>query len=513
MSDNCTTKNVLVKNTAYMYIRMLLMTIISLYTSRIVFQQLGVEDFGIYNMVGSIVLMFNSLKAIFAQASQRFLNYEMGRGNNEKLKLIFNLSVLINILISFVLVIGVEAVGTWFLECQVNVDPSRYYAAKVVFQCSVVATVVSLMTNPFNACIIAHEKMDFYAGLSVLEAIMRLGVCFMLSMFGTDKLILYGLLMLLITIIVYLISSVYCRSMFQECRYSKCWDSDYFKKMTTFAGWSFFGNTSFTLAQSGLNLVLNVFGGPIVNAARGIAYQINNTLQGFVSNIVVVVRPHVTKTYASGQIEKTLMFVNFSSKLYYYIQMLIVVSFTFVSSNIIELWLGRVPEYSTSFINLVLWNSLVRSLCGPIDILFSANGNIKWYQISEGIVLALPLPFSYFALKQGASYGICFEIMLLFEVIHVFVISIIAKYICHFNLKRYSYEVIFPCVIVTIIYGAGFIISNLLISGVLLKVIASIITIAIITIYFYLFGTTKEEKTQIIKLCNSLIKKHGSINR
>lgn len=500
----------LVKNTAYMYLRMLFMTLISLYTSRVILNQLGVEDYGIYNVVGSIVLLFSSLKTIFAQSTQRFLNYEMGKGNYDKLNMIFNISAAVNLIIVAALVVGVEAVGTWFLEYKVNVAPDRLFATKIIFQCSIVATVFSLMTNPFNACIIAHERMDFYAGLSIVEAILRLVICFVLPFGGFDKLVLYGVLMMVINIVVFLISWIYCRHQFSECRYSKAWDKEYFKKLTSFAGWSFLGNTSYALSQSGVNLVLNVFGGPVVNAARGVAYQINSTLQGVVSNIVVVVRPYFTQTYASGQVDKAMDLIYFSSKLYFYIQMVLVVCFTFICKYIIELWLGQIPEYSIVFINLVLFHSLVKSLCGPIDMLFFANGNIKWYQIIEGIILALPLPLSYIALGGGAPYSSVFVIMIICEILHVLAICYLAKNICGLNFNTYIKAVIKPCLFSVLLFLGGYVLSMYFCNYLFGKILAALVTLGIITVFLYKLGLDQKEKSYIKQLATSIVFKKNS---
>lgn len=450
----------LAKNTIFMYFRMGFLMLISLYTSRVILQQLGVEDYGIYNVVGSIVVMFNSLKAIFAQSTQRFLSYEMGMGNVEKLQCVYNISTLINIIISVIFVILVEVVGLWFLEFKMNIEPSRIVAAHWVFQFSVLATVISILSTPLDACIIAHERMDFYACISIFEGLAKLGICYLLAMSGFDKLIVYGFFVLIVGIIVRIINQFFCMSQFKECHLKRVWDLQYFKKMTKFAGWAFLGNTAFVLTQSGLNLILNVFGGPIVNAARGISYQVQSSLSQFIANLSIVVKPFAIKTYASGDIAKVLNLVYLTSKVYFIIQLLIVIVVTFWADDLVLLWLGQIPQYSIVFLKLIMIQSLVKSLHMPIDMLFEGEGNIKHYQIVEGIVLALPIPLSYLSLHLGFPYYTVFVILIICELLHILSISILAKYICQLNLGTYLSSVIIPCCICSIIYGIMFYIKS-----------------------------------------------------
>lgn len=499
----------LAKNTVAMYFRMALLMLISLYTSRVILQKIGVTDYGIYNLVGSIVLMFNSLKSVFAGSTQRFLNYEMGRGNHVKLKLVFNLSIVINLFISLILVIGVESVGMWFMETKINVDPSRLYAAKWVFQFSILSMVVSLLTNSFNACIIAHERMDFYAYISIVEGLLKLGICYMLSMFLWDRLIFYGFLMLLVHVVVLLACYIFCRLNFEECRFTRIWDKSYLKNMTIFAGWAFFGNTSFALTQNGLNMILNVFGGPIVNAARGIAYQVSTALHGFVSNLIIVIKPFAIKTYASGEFEKSMKVLYLSTKLFFFIQLTIVICFTYLTTQIVELWLGSIPEYSVIFINLVLIHSLVKSLHSPIDMIYSAEGKLKYYQIVEGIILALPIPLSYLALEYGAPYSSVFCIVILCEVLHIFAIACLASYIWRLPLVSYLKKSILPCALCFSIYAIMYVVNYRMAENITSSIMYAIITMLVVCAMMYLWGFSNEEKTILLNIIKIKKQKNG----
>ena len=444
------TANRLAKNTMLMYIRMIFLMAISFYTSRVVLQKLGVEDFGIYNLVASVVAMFSSLKTIFAASTQRFLSYEMGCGNTAKLNSIYNTSLLINSLIALVFLIVVELVGTWFLNTKINIASNRLFAAKCVFQFSVISTILGIITTTYDAEIIAHEKMNFYACLSIVEGSLKLLIVFVLSWINHDKLIVYSFLLLLISTIILFCDYLFCRLKFNECRLNIYSDKSYFKEMTKFAGWNFLGTNAYVLSQSGLNMILNVFGGPIVNAARGVAYQVNGALTQFINNVVVVINPYCVKKFAAGEKEKTYSAIYLSSKLLFLIQFLIMTPLLLLSENIIKFWLGIVPDYSVIFLQLILFYSLIRTLHSGIDILFKANGEIKYYQICEGILLLMPLLLSYVALYCGAGFSVVFVVMILCDIINLICILMLAKRILGFPIVKYLNSVIVPCVVLTL---------------------------------------------------------------
>ena len=443
MAEN--TSKRLAKNTAFMYFRMAILMLISLYTSRVVLCELGVADYGTYNLVGSVVAMFTSLKILFSSSTQRFLNYEMGQGNGDRLQLVFNISIIVHLVICAVFIILVESVGIWFLETRINVAPDRLFAANVVFHLSVITAVVSVMTVPYDAVVIAHEKMNFYAYVSIFEGIMRLVIVFLLSYLPFDKLIVYGVLQMLVTIIIRLINTSYCKRNFSEAHTKRLWDKDYFKKMMSFASWNFLGITAFTLYHNGLNMILNVFGGAVVNAARGIAYQINNVLLQFINNVTIVINPYCIKLWAAGELEKAYKMIFFSSKILFLIQLCLLIPIYYLTPDILQLWLGQIPEYSVVFIRLILIYSLVRSLHPSLDLVFKSCGNIKWYQITEGVLQLVPLFASYIALKMGAPYYSAFTIVIIGELLSMIVVIILAYFIANLDIIKYAIRVLIPC--------------------------------------------------------------------
>ncbi len=488
-----------------MYGRMIVIMLVSLYTSRIILRTLGVEDFGIYNVVGSIVVMFNSIKVIFCSSTQRYINYEMGRKNIDALNLVFNLSIKINLLIGAIFIFCVEVVGLWFLNTKINVPLDRLFAAHVVFQLSVASSIIGLMVTTFDALIVAHERMDFFAGVAIVDVLFKLGIAFSLPVIGGDRLIVYAILIFVETTIIATINVFFCKRHFIECKFKNVWDKKYFKEMTVFAGWNFFGNTAFALSQNGINMVLNVFGGPIVNAARGIAFQVNSALQQVIDNIAIVIKPFAIQTYAEGEKKKAFDILYLSSKLYFVVQLLVVIVFTFFTREIIYLWLGQIPEYVIEFLIIILWYSLARAIHNPIDILFYSVGDMKYYQLFEGFCLTLPVPLAYFALKMGFPFYSVFVIQFLIEVINLIVISIIAKRVCELDLSTYIKRVIIPCFIDFLIYLFFFFIVRSYCDSIPVRLLIAFNLSVIVISYMYFLGCAKDEKKTIFYAIKSAL--------
>ena len=484
----------LARNTIYMYIRMVVVMLVALYTSRIILRTLGIADYGIYNVVGSIVIMFHSVKTVFSSSTQRFINYELGKGNKDALNLVFNLSIKINLLIGVLFFVLVEVVGLWFIHFHMNVPPDRLFAAQVVFQISVVSAIIGLMMTSFEAVVIAHEHMGFFASLSVADVILKLVVAFSLSFFVGDRLIVYAILLLLAAVLLAAAEFLYCKRHFDDVVFKNVWDQAYFREMTVFAGWNFFGNTAYALTNNGLNMVLNVFGGPVVNAARGIAFQVNAALQQLVRNLSIVVEPFAIKTYAEGQYQKSFNVLYMSSKVYFLIQLLVVIIFSFFTEEIISLWLGMVPPYVVSFLIFLLWYSLARALHNPINALFVSVGDIKYYQLFEGICLSSPIVISYFLLKFGYPFYSVFLIQFVVEVINAVAISVIARQVCGLNWSLYARRVYLPCLLSFVIYLAHLYYVLVYADNILMKTVLACSAMILSMAPMYLWGFRKEEK-------------------
>lgn len=401
MSNSANNKRI-AKNTLLLYVRMLFGMLVSLYTSRVILQTLGVEDYGVYNVVGGVITMFTFLNGAMSSATSRYITFEIGKGDMEQLKEVFSTALQIHAIIALLIVILGETVGLWFLMNELVIPDGRMDAAMWVYQCSVVTAVVTIMSVPYNADIIAHEKMSAFAYISVLEIILKLAIVYLLVVLPFDKLKVYAVLVLMVGLLIWYIYARYCHNHFEESHYIHHIDKPLLKEMSSFAGWSFWGNLAGILYTQGLNMMLNIFFGPVVNAARGIATQIQGVVQQFVANFQMALNPQITKTYAAGELQKmhSLMFrsARFSFMLLFFLSLPIMLE----TNYILTLWLGIVPENTVIFARIIIAISLIYTIANPCVIANQATGKVKVYQAVVGGLLLLILPISYIVLKMGA---------------------------------------------------------------------------------------------------------------
>ena len=390
------------KNTLFLYIRMILLMGVTLYTSRVILQVLGVEDFGIYNVVGGIVTMFAFINGGMISATQRYITFEIGKNNNEQLSRVFSTALQIHAVISVVIIILAETIGLWFLYNKMVIPEGRMAAAMWVYQCSIIACVVNIMSIPYNADIIAHEKMSAFAYISIIEASLKLAIVFLLLIFPFDKLIVYAFLILVVQLIIRFIYSNYCKKHFEESKYRHQINKSLFKEMATFAGWSFWGNLAGVLYTHGLNLMLNVFFGPVVNAARAIAVQVQGAVQQFVGNFQMAMNPQITKNYALGDLEQMHSLMFRSARFSFFLLYLITLPVLIETDYILALWLKTVPNETVIFTRIMVAVSLIYTTANPCVIANQATGKVKIYQMVVGGILLTILPISYIVLKLGA---------------------------------------------------------------------------------------------------------------
>ena len=402
MSDQSVNNKRIAKNTLLLYFRMLFMMAVSLFTSRVVLNTLGVEDYGIYNVVGGIVAMFGFINGSMSSATQRYITFALGKGDNNRLQTVFSTTLQIHTLIAGVIVLLGETIGLWFLYNKMQIPADRMDAAFWVLQCTIVDAVFMIISVPYNADIVAHEKMSAFAYISILEVVLKLAIVYMLLVFSFDKLVLYAFLLLAIQILIRFCYSYYCNKHFEETKYKHVWDKALFKEMTGFAGWSMFGNLAAVLFGQGLNMLLNVFFGPVVNAARGIAVQVQAAVQQFVSGFQTALNPQITKNYASGDLEQmhSLMFrsVRFSFLLLFFLSLPVLLETDFL----LTLWLKTVPDGAVIFTQIMICISLIYTTENPCVVANQATGKVKIYQMVVGGILLMILPISYIVLKLGA---------------------------------------------------------------------------------------------------------------
>lgn len=402
MPNNISANNKrIAKNTLLLYFRMLFLMVVSLYTSRVLLNALGVEDFGIYNVVGGIVAMFSMLSGSLSAAITRFITYELGTGNRENLKKIFSSAVTIQIGLAVVIFLLAEAAGVWFLNVKMNIPEVRMIAANWVFQFSVLTFTINLISVPYNACIIAHERMSAFAYISILEAVGKLAIVFLIIMSSTDKLILYAILMCAIAFIIRMTYGAYCKKHFEECTYHFVFDKNLLRRMFSFAGWNFIGATATILRDQGGNIVINLFCGPAVNAARGIAFQVNTAIHGFITNFMTALNPQITKSYASGDRNYMISLILHGARLSFYMLLFLSLPILINTHYILVLWLKMVPEHTITFVRLVLILGMCEAISNPLITAMLATGNIRKYQIIVGGINMMNLPISYILLFMG----------------------------------------------------------------------------------------------------------------
>ena len=389
------------KNTLLLYFRMLFMMAVSLYTSRVVLNALGVEDFGIYNVVGGVVAMFSMLSGSLSSAITRFITYELGIGNKENLKKIFSSAVTIQIGLAILIILLAEAVGVWFLNVKMNIPESRMAAANWVFQFSILTFSINLISVPYNASIIAHERMSAFAYISILEAIGKLTIAYLIIVSPMDRLVFYAILMCAVALIVRFAYGIYCKRHFEECTYRFIFDKDLLKRMFGFAGWNFIGATSSVLRDQGGNVVINLFCGPAANAARGIAFQVNTAISGFVTNFMTALNPQITKSYAAGDRDYMMTLIFQGARLSFYMLLLLSLPVLVNTHYILGLWLKIVPDHAVLFVQLVLVFAMSESISNPLITAMLATGRIRNYQLVVGGLQMMNLPISYILLRMG----------------------------------------------------------------------------------------------------------------
>lgn len=441
------------KNTLLLYFRMIFVMLISLYTSRVVLSQLGVADYGIYNVVGGIVAMFSILSASLSSAISRFLTFELGRKNEIKLQTIFSTSVIIQGVLGLIIVILVESIGVWFLNAKMNIAPNRMYAANWVLQCSIITFTVNMLSIPYNAAIIAHEKMKAFAYVSVLEVALKLGIAFLLYITWFDSLIAYAILLMLASIIIRITYALYCKRNFIECRFKRIFDRSLLKEMLSFSGWNFIGTSSAILRDQGVNIVLNLFCGTTVNAARGVAMQVYGAVHGFSQNFIIAVNPQIIKSYATGETMSMFNLAFRSSRFAYFLLFCISLPLILQMQWLLHIWLEVVPQYTVSFSILVLIFGMTEAISLPLQYVNQATGRIKKYQLTVGGLQMLNFPIAYLLLWCAMPPTSVFILAIIISVLCLIARTIILKRQIHFPMLKFYKEVITRITGVTIVGG------------------------------------------------------------
>lgn len=440
----------IIKNTLFLYFRMVLTLGVTLYTSRVVLNSLGVEDFGIYNVVGGVVTMMAFLSGAMSSATQRFVAFELGKNNLEQLAKVFKMSLNIHWLIVLIVILVAQTLGLWFVNTQLSIPPDRLVAANWVFQCTLFSFCCTVLGVPYNAAIIAHEKMSAFAYISIVDVLVKLTVVFLLAAYDGDKLQLYALLLAVVSLLLLVCYYAYARLQFTVTRFSWYWNADLFKTLFSYTGWNLFGNVAAVATNQGINILLNLFFGATVNAARAIAFQVNSAITGFVTSLQMSINPQIVKSYASDNHVYFHQLIMRGSKYAFFLLYALALPILLQTETVLTLWLVNPPEYTVLFCQLVLVDALITSLSGSLMASVQATGNIKRYQAAIGGILLLNLPLSYLALSNSGSAYTVFYVSIATSITALLFRFVLLKELINLNVTEFCCKVIGQALVVVL---------------------------------------------------------------
>ena len=490
-----------------MYLRMILVTGVTLYTSRIVLAQLGVVDFGLYNAIGGVVLLLSFIVPTLSSSVQRFLSYEIGRGDKDMVGKVFSMSIQVHLLIAGAVVLLSETIGLWFLNTQMNIPDDRMVAANVVYQCSVLSLVMILWSVPFNALIIARQNMKIYAWFSVITAMLKLLTAYLLIVSPIDRLSLYAILMLLMFVIGRVNVSVYCSWKIKDVRYHRIWDKSLFRRLLSFSGWTLYGNVGNMAYSYGLNIVLNICCGPAVNAARAISTQIEHAVDQFSNNFQTAVNPQLTQSYAAKDYDYVSKLFLSSTNFTFYLMAIICIPLYIEMEEVLRFWLGSYPDYSVSFSRLTLLICGIQAVFNPTFTLTQATGNIKKYQIIHGTAMMCIIPVSFILLRDGYSANVVFYVSIIAVLlIRYFCVLVMFKIVPFINQRLFLITIIKNIVITFVVFCLSNALKNTYSSKLVYILMLSVFCFLLYTLLSYI-TLFKYERQFIVVLIHKMINK------
>lgn len=507
MSNTSNNNTRIAKNTIFLYFRMILLMVVSLYTSRVVLATLGIEDYGIYNVVGGFIGMFAFLNGAMSGCTQRFITIALGKGDEQNLKRVFSTCVITHGMIAIAVFLLAESIGLWFVLEKLVIPESRMATAIIVYQCSIVSTIVMIMSFPYNADIIAHEKMSAFAYISIFEAFANLGIVYLLHIVNADKLALYAVLLMLVKISVIMVYRIYCKRHFFESAFRWLFDKMLLKEMLAFTSWNLFGGIAGTLMGQGINVLLNLFFGPAVNAARGVAVQVQSAVQLFSTNFQTALNPQMMKSYAAGELQIMHILLFRSAKFTFMLLLCLMLPLMLEIDTVLGLWLKEVPKYTNIFVCLMLCISMVDAISNPFMTASAATGRVKVYQSVVGGILLMIVPLAYIPLKLGAEPYTVFIVHLTIAIIAFVTRIFIIRNLIDLSIKEYLINAIIPCLKVALpSISISLAIKMVLPNELIYSIIVGIITLIIVSITSYLFGLTNNERNFVLSKV-SILKK------
>ena len=487
------------RNTLVLYIRMLIIMGIGLLTSRVILDSLGVEDYGIYNLVGGFVVVFTIVRAGLLTATQRFITYDIGTGNKNELNNTFSTCVIIFIFLSIVIFIFAESFGVWFIDSHLTIPNHRLTAAHCVFQFSMLTLVITLVSYPYNALVIAHERMKTFAYISVYEAISKLLIAYGLYVSSYDRLIIYAFLLFLVHLSIQIMYSFYCKKHFEESKVNWTINWPKIRKIYCFTGWEMFGSIAYIGFTQGLNILLGMFFNPVVNAARGVAVQVQSMITSFVHNFQMALNPQITKSYAKNDLDYTYKLIYASSRCSFYLLLFFSLPIILEADTLLRLWLVNVPQYTTVFFRLIVITSIIDALSNPIIKLVESTGNIKYYQIIVGGILLMIVPVSYIILRLGGAPYSVFIVHVIISVIAFVARLFMSRRVAGLSIYTFCKEVLLPISLVTPLSVIPPLIFHLVIGGDVFRLLTVFLVSFISTVAIvYQWGLKSNERNMFL---------------
>lgn len=496
------------KNTVYLYFRMMVTVLVSLYTSRVILKTLGVSDFGVYNVMGGIIGMLGYVNTLLAGGTSRFLTIGLGKNNMSRLKMIFTTSFTLCVISSLLIIILGETVGLWFVNTHLNITPARMEAANWVYQCALLSSALTVIQTVFTASIISHERMSIYAYMSILDVVFKLGIVFMLLWFDFDKLKLYALLMFIVNAIVFSIYYLYCRFHFEEVSVKLSLNKGLFKEMFSYSSWNMIGGFSGVLNNYGVNILLNIFFGTIVNASRGVALQVNNLVQQFYSNFQMASQPQIMKYYAQNKIAEMSHLIVNNSKYCSLILLCPIIPIFIYVDQLLHIWLGQVPEYSSSFVRITLIYTFLCSIDAPVGMGIHAVGKMRLPNCTTAIVNFMNFPIVYLVMKLGANPIVSYCFTLTALPINICIDLFILRSYTGFSIRNFVRKALIPIIYISLIgCVAPFAMSFLLPNTVIMTILKCIVSALYVAVVIFFLGLSKNMKNKILI---KLKVKHGN---
>lgn len=497
MASSSSNSKRLVKNTLLLYVRMFLIMAVSFFTTRVILKNLGFEDYGIYNTIGGVVVLFSFINTAMVSSTQRFLNFHLGKEDEDGASNCFSVSIVVHVVLGLLIVLLTEMVGMTFLYTKMSLPPERFTAALWTLQFSIIITFINVVRSPYNACIIAHERMEFYAYLSILEAILKLAIVYLLTISPIDRLITYGILLVGVNFIITFCYKSYCNKHFELSKFRKVNDKSLFKKLLSFSGFSLMGNAANVATHQGQNMLINVFSGVIANAAVGVSSQLSNGVYSFCHNFQVAFNPQLVKTYAKGDLEELKNLIIRVSKLSFFLMFILAFPIMNYCKEYLTIWLKDVPDYSSEFCVYTMLFLIVDAVAAPLWITIQATGNIKRYQTIVSLLVITNLPVSWLLLSQGFPPTYVYISRFVINVIALTYRFFYVNRIIKFDIRVYLKSFILPVLSIVII---ACIISRLLKNYDLHFIIGSIILGIAIFVSIMILGLNKNERIFIVSL-------------